>query len=164
LVAVCLLTTQAFADWQYTKWGSTLEELRAIPNQTILTTSPKEQKGLAFSFGTPMAKTTYKAMETTFDVNFLFENNKLNGVVLYMKDIETAARIGTALGDQYGKPEKDTADYDKLSDCYTTYRLWRDEQAGNVVSFRSWACVGPDAPSSFHVMYRPIISKANSGL
>ncbi len=165
--ALVFTAPHAFADWQYTKWGSNLTDLQATPGQNIVPTTPKEQKDHAYAFGTPLAKTTYKALNTTFDVHFLFSDNKLNGVVLYMKDVETAARVLAALGDQYGKPDKDTSNYDYQSNCQKDYRSWRGDASGNVISFSGWGCLDMgdgNAPSDYHIMYRPILETSKTGL
>lgn len=163
VTSCCCLAPEARADWQYTRWGMSLQELLGA-DQGIVKTTTAVQEDRAYGFGKPMASGHYEAMGTEFSVDFLFDSDKLSGVALYMDSSDAAARINAALGDQYGKPDESTSEFDPTTECQTDYRRWRDLQAGNVIAFRSWTCVGTNAPSDYHVIYRPILRAESTGL
>ncbi|WP_428429489.1 hypothetical protein [Pararhizobium sp.] len=154
----------AAADWQYTRWGAPQKEVMLTPGQNILATSPKEQEDLSYGYGQALAKTTYSAVNTKFSVSFLFREDQLSGVVMYMDDRATAAHVGALLGDQYGKADEDTSEYDNLTNCTTESRSWRDVKAGNVIAFRSWFCPQAGGPQNHYIMYRPIVGATETGL
>jgi hypothetical protein len=160
---VLLFCSSAHADWQYTRWGSRVDEVLSSAGQVVTKTTAQEQKDRAYPFGEPLAKTTYSAQGVEFPVDFLFSSNGLSGVVLHMNDGETAANIGGALAAQYGATETAEKSFDKATQCWTDYRVWRDAKAGNLVSFRSWSCTTPGV-HSYTVIYRPIPGASSSGL
>lgn len=164
LSASTLYSLPAVADWQYTKWGMSLSELSTLKDKHFYTTTTKEQNSGKFQFGVPLAKTIYMAMGTVFDVNFLFLDDRLTGVVLRMEDLSTAERVLSALDNQYAEPVRSLSKFDAATDCKTIDKSWRDTERQNVVSFYLFNCVNQSVRSSYRVLYRPILNKAMTGL
>ncbi|WP_043062132.1 hypothetical protein [Brucella anthropi] len=154
--------TPAKADWQYTKWGESLSSVLAKTDRSIAPTTASEQHDEGKTFGQALAKTTYEASGTTFDVRFFFTDERLSRVSLRMDNAKTAARIQTALGDQYGKPELESQIAASMS-CSRISQIWRDQDKGNIVEFSGFDC-GPGQENRYHVIYRPISDAGTTGL
>lgn len=160
LSLIVLTTGSSRADWQYTKWGESLSSILAKSAQEIEKTTEDEEHDEGKTFGLAQAKTTYKASDTTFKVLFLFENDRLNRVSLKIDNTRTAARILSALGDQYGKPERESTTSTK---CPSMERIWRDVNNGNVIEFSGFDC-GAGNHNDYRVIYRPILYADETGL
>lgn len=153
-------SSPALADWKYTQWGESLSSILAKQEQKIEPTTDKEEHSEGKIFGLAKAKTTYKASNTTFNVLFLFTNDKLSRVSLMIDNTKTAARLLSDLGDQYGAPEQMETRSDT---CLSKSKIWRDVPNGNIVEFSGFDC-GPGAASDYRIIYRPILIPENTGL
>ena len=157
---IMCVTSPSAADWQYTTWGESLSSVLAKSDQNVQPTTEDEEHEEGKTFGLAKAKTTYKASDTTFKVLFLFTNDRLNRVLLKIDNSRTASRILSALGDQYGKPERENSIPSK---CTSMTRIWRDVNSGNVIEFSGYDC-GLGNGSDFKIIYRPIIFADETGL
>lgn len=161
IIAV-LSMTPAKADWQYTKWGESLSSVLTKADYGVVPTTEGEQHDEGKTFGLALAKTTYNASGATFDVRFFFTEERLSRVSMRIDNAKTAARIQTALGDQYGKPEQENQIAASRS-CSRISQIWRDRDKGNIVEFSGFDC-GPGQENLYHVIYRPISDARATGL
>lgn len=142
--------TPAYADWQYTKWGMS-------PEQVIKATGGKAEANNDEGRNNPQAKallqTPYATERFDFLAVFMF-NRKSNRLQYVSLELTEPARCGEAieqLKDRYGSPLDDTGPG-------LVHRLtWRDTQQGNSVEATQ---IGD---RMCHVMYSELADK-KSGL
>jgi hypothetical protein len=100
---VLSLGSPAFADWQFTKWGMTQEEL--------LTVSPINVKNSRFDPECPSTaplSSNYeisKFLKFTACYGFDKENDSLDYVYLYLRNYEAREILYDALVAKYGNPQ-----------------------------------------------------------
>lgn len=160
LAAALFSCVQASADWRDTKWGMSLEELRAIRPDLELTTT-KERQGETISIvGEPLAKGTFSTPDDAFNVYFHFRNGGLAGVRLDAQKPQRAGVIFNDLKLTYGPPSGDVLDRKQFEGGCLGYRgSWRDQPNRNVILFVGFVC--PDSPNSrprtARIIYQPIL-------
>lgn len=127
----------ALANWQFTKWGMTPEQIiaasggraKSLPNPEIV--------------GSEMVMVTmpYTAGEFGFRAGFYFTGNRLSEVQLDLQN-GTMSAIRVSLEQKYGEPFKKD--------------VWHSEQ-DEIILF-------PIGETSGFVAYRPLANANNSGL
>jgi len=156
--------TAAHADWQYTHWGQSLDELLAMTYKGIRKATPEETYGgTILEYGQALAVGAYSTSEFTFPVNFLFAGSKLSGVVLSMDTISQAFAVRARLNDQYGDPTKSDKRYNDQTSCTDEDSAWVDKGSGNIITTHFWYCSSL-ASHTFTLMYRPILNAKDTGL
>jgi hypothetical protein len=167
LVALAILGFAASpvrADWQYTKWGMTKEEVIASSSGVAALTRPLAagekprsctagDRGFSDS-GIAGAEAPYEAGEFKFKACFFFDKGgKLNGVELGLdvgQDEKLAKPLYETLFGKYGAPEKDYAN------AVLRVADWRRE--GNRITY--WhSTLGVTL-----VFYRPLVTPEANGL
>jgi hypothetical protein len=153
LLALCFAST-AHADWQYTKWGMTVDEVvaasggKAVPNTDNVFNM--DDPNLATKLSTPYAVDTVE-----FAAHFLFDpQGKLGLVHLRPIDAQNCFRLKSELANKYGRPSNIT----DLGVVRNTY--WRDTESSNLVQFvevksRQGSCM---------LKYGPLKSTMSRGL
>ncbi|EJT05145.1 hypothetical protein RCCGE510_11819 [Rhizobium sp. CCGE 510] len=164
LLISAFTATCVYADWQDTRWGQSLEALRASERQLELVVGTAIEDRSIPAYGKPLLSGPYKAGAENFSADYLFHNKKLSAVVLYMSDYEQAVRVSAKLRAQYGRPELDDLDLGPPTYCTTEMRTWRDSERGNLITFRSRYCRNPAVKTSQYLLYTPIVSSTKSGL
>ena len=160
ILAVGLLScVQASADWQNTRWGMSLEEIRAIKPDLELTTPKERQDGNISIVGEPLAKGTHSTSDDTFKVYFHFRNRALAGVRLDAKEPQHAATIFNDLKLTYGPPTS-VVDHQNIGGCLGYLGSWRDQPNRNEILFVGFAC--PESPNTSsmeraRIIYQPIL-------
>lgn len=107
LFALALLSPPARADWQYTKWGMTLEEvLAAAGGRVYRLTEPKRDGEEVI-----MAEGVHVAGDLRFMAQFSFLDGKLNRVTLQYqtRDKQNCEDVSNALRARYGPPDQSEA-------------------------------------------------------
>jgi hypothetical protein len=147
IIAVLLIAQapEAHADWQYTRWGMTPQQVidasggQAVKNDNVSGDSTDDAQGLLRAY---YIMGTYK-----FVAVFLFDRSSgvLTMVQLKLKNLETEAGydLHAFLWGKYGAP----LDQLDLSDIAAT--TWRDERNYNHVA---WLRNG----DTFKVQYKPL--------
>ncbi|MDX8477911.1 hypothetical protein RFN28_05365 [Mesorhizobium sp. VK24D] len=154
VLAVFLPTTMARADWQFTRWGQSPDEVLKSSKIALSQTTPEEQAGHAIPLirGAALLNGIYAAPEFKAPVWLYFADDRLSGVYLEIADGETASLVGGRLSNQYGAPaEKNSS---TLGDCNFSTKTWNDAHRGNRVHFSWNVC-----ESGFHnfvLIYTPI--------
>lgn len=164
VASVCAFASMAHADWQYTHWGQSTEDVLAIAEKGIRKATPQETKDWSYeAYGKALAVGAYSTSEFKFPAYFIFRDNKLSGVALSIATKEQALAVKARLNDQYGSPKKADKSYDQLTACTTESSAWEDKDEGNVISIRYWYC---DSSNSqyYTLMYRPILKSKDTGL
>ena len=151
-VVAVILSVPARADWQYTKWGMSSEDLYALEQGKILKTSPSEETGQSNPYiGRAKLKTSYKAGEIAYTAYFLFNNDKLAAVSLNPEEPRQSQRVKSQLESTHGVPISTV----QLGHGITITK-WRDLTKGDMVWFLS---VG----ENYSIRYCPIISDTAGG-
>lgn len=98
------VTSSARADWQYTRWGMSPEEVIKASNGSARPTSTAEQAERKRGNREAMASAEYRAGEVPFRADFLFAGGKLVMVALHLLDHQRRNEVLNALSSRYGAP------------------------------------------------------------
>lgn len=137
---VTLVCGPAHADWQYTRWGMTPEQVvSASAGAARLVGDANSRANGRGAMG------SYSADGLLFEVRFQFKNNGLSTVSLAPARPDQNGAISSALMARYGRPiSKEPGPYvDKLR--------WRDESAGNLVEL-----IDIRISNSLAIVYTPL--------
>ena len=160
-LAALIPVTMARADWQFTRWGQSPDEVLKSSEIALNQSTPKDEAGHAIPLirGSALLNGIYTTPEFKAPVWLYFADNKLSGVYLEIADGETASLIGGRLSNQYGAPaEKNSG---SQGDCKYSAKTWNDAHRRNRVHFSWDVC-----DSGFHhfvLIYTPI-EQPDSGL
>ena len=151
--AVLLLvgySAEALADWQYTKWGMTLEEVIAASDGKARKfadagqdTDTERLKAIA----------PYSTGDFAFEAGFNFsrKDGRLRSVRLKLVEGD-GLRLYAALVNRYGKPVSES------KSSVMQHARWLDKANNNTVV---WFVIGADY---FTVQYSPLIGESEKGL
>lgn len=149
LLAGLAMTSTAWADWQYTKWGMTVSDVAAASGgkATPYTNEGKNAGGAIVKLQAP-----YVTESFAFQAFFLFgaPAGKLARVSLDLVDVTMCPKLYEPLFAKYGLPDQPYKEVE-------VYR-WRDEMNNNVVSLTFIA--------NMHcsLSYWPVLGPTNQGL
>jgi len=163
-LGLALVTARASADWQYTKWGMTPEEVVAASNGLATEVSPEEKgKGGGalndLENTEVLLKAPHEAGRYKFTASFCFDKvgHRLSAVQLIL-DKERLSPLGVellaSLGQKYGTPvtKKESLLLQRIE--------WRAENE-TVIYIRLGSA---DSPLGILVEYAPIKTKENEKL
>lgn len=150
-VFIGVLTGSAHADWQYSKWGMSPEEVTtASEGLAIKPVKPdKYDDGLVIH----LLSAPYETGRFKFESKFWFDNTNSNLVMvqLDLQDINKCGLLRRELSDIYGASEIG------LSKLVNDDK-WRDEDNGNIITLTSY-------DGAFCTLdYKPIVEPGKSGL
>lgn len=155
LFLVCLSATPTFAraDWQYTKWGMSREQLAAAAKAA----------GTNLSFSkTPSANgagiASYAAAGVEFSAHFDFEdgNGQLSKVKLLPSDMTKCKKIADLLLERYEQPA--TNEITTLGGLKVHSLTWNDRKERNAVKYVNFGEIG------CNIDYTPLRLGAKNGL
>jgi hypothetical protein len=160
-LALAMVTaTPAAADWQYTKWGMTPEQVTAESGGKAVETTAEEQKGNAHPAGVKSdvhLKAPFESGRFQFVAFFYFSapGGRLVGVHLNLKNAELGAELLASLRKKYGKPD---IDHNRdVTPALLNYRVvWR--AGSDLITYFGLP------PKMFSVRYDPLITTDNEGL
>ena len=114
IAGLCMANQAAFANWEYTRWGETSEEIQG------------SQRNLAReNFGGEVAlRGKFDNRHGAADVTLMFVNDKLDTVQLSQETQAQCNATSTEFAAKFGKGEQDDS---------TT--MWRDTPGGNLIKF-----------------------------
>ncbi len=121
----CMLLGSSYADWQYTRWGMSVDDVIvasggiAKPNSNVARESTKNLRTLL--------KAPYQTGKFKFNVAFMFDtwSKKLVRVNLVLLAPSLGSELGNALKSKYGPPILDSS----------RAANWRDEENGNNIAW-----------------------------
>lgn len=152
LAVICLFVcaNTAHADWQYTKWGTTREQVRASSADVIETGEPDNGPS---NFDIPL-HAPYSAAGLAFDVRFGFDckSNRLSMVLVTPEDRANCPQIESQMASKYGTAVDASTDG-------RTIKVWRDQSSGNRIEFTQ-----AYALPMCSIRYFPLAADANNGL
>ena len=146
-----LYSANVYADWQYTKWGMSPDEViiasegKATANDLV--------KNESIADYAELVKSNYTTGRLKFRVVFLFDKitNKLDVVRLELIEPLLVGRLFDALSSKYGEP------VDHIEIPSIKYTEWIDKFGNNNITlFQLFGGVS--------VLYEPIVSSEASGL
>jgi hypothetical protein len=160
-----LCTGLAHADWQYTKWGMSPEQLLAIGNGNIGKASPRESSPNVTEFqgkrGTTMAVNAdlvmisgFSAEGMTYNALYYFSATGLFLVALIPQSIDDGFKTSKLLDATYGTSDREERMglNENYSGCIAR-RRWRAPRDGNLVTFFNLC------GTRFGVRYEPLPTK-----
>jgi hypothetical protein len=111
LLLAISLTPPAHADWQYTNWGMTLEEVLAASSGVAVRLSEAETAAKAAPGSTRAAllKAPYASGKFQFTAYFRFDQRtgELASVELDLRQAELSSELLGALRQKYGEPRSE---------------------------------------------------------
>ena len=150
VLSCCGFSNAALADWQYTKWGMTVDEVIAASGGKAIefTDSRHDTDNERL-----MAIAPYVAGDFHFEARFNFDkkNNHLRGVTLHLK-AGNPHFLYAALVNRYGQPISDE------ESSVTRVARWLDRENNNNVV---WFMIGSDYTT---VEYRALIGESEEAL
>jgi hypothetical protein len=154
VIPVCLWPVTAFANWQYTKWGMSPEQVVSASHGIATVTSDQERRSNdpVGSTDTTLLSAPYQSGSYKFTAYFYFsKESRLSFVELHLVSGDSNSLIGS-LRNKYGNPTS--------------------EDNSSVLTSLSWD-VGPDliwvdkigdSPNGTSVGYKPRMDQDNKGL
>ena len=147
---VILRPLSAHGDWQYARWGMTVEEIVAA-SAGVARAYPKDLQKSYRGFDN-LAAAPYEAWGFSFMARFMFssDDGRLAGVDLDVASSQCADLEDTLRG-RYGAPESEQNTF--VHSVFT----WRDITEGNHISLlRLGSRLAPDFCS---LRYRPLLGR-----
>ncbi|TXN08920.1 hypothetical protein FV222_00165 [Methylobacterium sp. WL103] len=150
IVAVCLLTMPAQADWQYTRFGMTVGEVVAASGGVAKTNTDRSRDGREFE---SLLVAPYTGNGFTFTSVFRFDRKtkRLITVELELENTSRCSNLEKNLYQSYHEP----IETDKGIGVVTV--TWHDASKKNIVSLTALP------PSFCTVRYDPILVTEPSG-
>lgn len=149
------------ADWQFTKWGDSLDTVISYDAGKIRKAHPKEIEGKSIDMvGRAFATGPYNTKELQAQAYYLFTNTQLTGVDLSFSNSDDGLRALEILKSQYGKPN--TVVDRMTSGCKDIRYEWDDRQRSNLVRYRFYMCSSDNFYSA--ILYTPIMTAKETGL
>lgn len=138
------------ADWQYTKWGMTQEQVRAAGTSVKEGTDRSDRTTLDFALEAP-----YVAAGHEFRAAFGFDRQSgtLSAVVLHPTNDSECLTIRGDITSKYGDP------FSEDRNQVAATKIWKDAKERNRVEFTEIPMV-----NSCSITYKPIDVDANNGL
>lgn len=167
--AIILLafTLPAHADWQFTWWGMSPEDVIAAGKTKTarLSTAVGAKSWSIEGVGEALVSGKYATEQFRFTVHYLFRSKKLTAVKLTPEPVTEGVNVAAQLGLVYGRVTEQNEEWDPSRTCLRIHRAWRDEAGGNVVQFNDYHCIPQAGGLHFSsIMYEPIVTKGSSGL
>jgi hypothetical protein len=119
----------AHANWAYTKWNMTPEEVQAASSDLLELPTDIEQRLRGRGDLQLLLTGEHKMGRYTFDVDFLFVEHKLQRVVMNLRDIAQCDALAADVERDYPQSSIDR------SEGAMTSREYQDEAHSNVVGF-----------------------------
>ena len=123
------------ADWQYSRWGMTVEEVKDAVTKSGTTLKPYKSWSNSPPSPRYLVSTTYDSGDYQFDAYFFFKGDDqklLQTVELVLKDKQKCPALNATLESLYGAP-RDTAN-DSEKKMGLRYYEWLDKEKYNKVS------------------------------
>jgi hypothetical protein len=136
IVFYLLTTSPAVADWQYTKWGMSIDEVMRASGNALRAPTPKEKHDHTLSFADRSLKDlapdligNYNTDSFRFNAVFYFGGNQktLSRIELHLIDHSKLRPLLAALRSLYGEPLQSS------NDSTSSMMRWRDEKNSNEV-------------------------------
>ena len=107
LLVLLSLVSPAVADWQWSKWGMSVQEVIAASQNSAIATSPKEKIDNSTLYAISNLKMPYRANGMNFTAYFMFsgENEGLKCVSLKILDSDKISELQYEVNLIYGKPD-----------------------------------------------------------
>jgi hypothetical protein len=140
--------TPAFADWQYTRWGMSSDEVITASKGSLKRGDGQKS---AQNSDTRQATGSYVTGDLEFDANLWFGPDGLRTVSLSLRDDKKCQDIQRDLLGKYGTPvERSGGTVQRL--------MWADREANNRVALVTTGL------GYCQLSYEPLISGSSSGL
>ena len=129
LIAIMLWSIPAHADWQYTRWGMTANQVVEASKGRALEIPSDRQR---YRGGVTLLESSYSASGIDFRTIFTFDNSqKLHSIILEPKSFNDCGKIQTLVLSNYGP-----AIHQDRSGSMMHYQ-WVDREKSNFIRF-SW--------------------------
>lgn len=154
-VFVVMASIESRADWQYTRWGMTPDQVLAASKGQLRRCDPLACKGQTSDTEAAQLFGDYQSGKFTFTAFIFFDkrSSKLSHVNIQLKTPEKANELIGALRAKYGEPSS------RNVTAIMTLLVWRDQK--DQISIMIIGS-GPSAQAS--VYYQPRATDSNKGL
>ena len=154
-ISYIIFSNVVFADWQYTKWGMTVEEVIIASNGSAIKSADTGRDVIGAK---SLAIAQYFAGEFVFEANFLFDRKtqKLRYVMLSLEK-GNPNLLYEALVNRYGKPVETRAS----DDTNIKSARWLDRENNNNVN---WVMIAMTDEVHTNVRYSALIGESENAL
>ena len=159
------LASPAVADWQYTKWGDTLQQVLVHTDKGVRPTTDAERDFRSSpSSGDALATSAHKVADMEIATFFFFKGVNLSRVQMEIPTPDAGDEVLANLEAQYGapyffsetiKPSADTV-------CSTRKAKWHSREYANNILYTIMYC--GERIVYGRVIYTKILTPAESGL
>ena len=152
LATFLIMTAVAQADWQFAKWGMSLDQLIAAGKGTVVKTTPEEarKQEMGGGLGPAVAKSDYASNEIRFSVYYYMKQDKLAAVRLLPVSVSDGPRVAEQLSKTHGRPFENNQD--QIGACKYKKLKWRDNAGKNLVTYIQVDCADSNSAA---VQYEP---------
>lgn len=108
VVVAALAAAPSWADWEYTRWGMTPEQVAAASGGAVTVEPPEKRQVIAEVHRRSGANGTYSGDGLQLDLRFQFDSNT-DGLVCVFATVADAAqneRYRSRMFEKYGPPQK----------------------------------------------------------
>ncbi len=156
MLIIILSVNYARADWQYTRWGMTVEEVVSAPKGTLKRCVPSTCAGQETENDIAMLFGDYRSDGFLFTIFSLFDRTtgKLSSISLKLKDARQVYGLASALRAKYGAPAIADGTPGLLESW--TWRPGSDQI--------SLIAIGSHPPSDASLTYQPRVTPSNRRL
>jgi hypothetical protein len=147
-----IMTAAAQADWQFAKWGMSLDQLIAASKGNVVKTTPEEarKQEMGGGLGPAVAKSDYASNEINFSAYYYVTQGKLAAVRLLPVSVSDGPRVADQLRKTHGKPVENK---DQIGACGYKKLTWRDNAGKNLVTYIQVDCADSNSAA---VQYEPL--------
>lgn len=153
IVFVITIISSANADWQYTKWGMSVDQAQRASNGSLRSPNAKEQADKTIQRLAPGLVGIYSTPQYQFNCALYFGGRGLERVHLGANDYSQRAAIIASLRAIYGEPVETKRDSDQI-----IYK-WRDDRGNNFIQVSDIFFIG-----NLNIHYTPMRTGAEKGL
>jgi hypothetical protein len=153
LATFLVMTAVAQADWQFAKWGMSLDQLIAAGKGSVVKTTPEEgrKQEMGAGLGPAVAKSDYASNEIKSSAYYYMKQDKLAAVRLLPVSVSDGPRVAEQLRKTHGRPFEDRQD--QIGDCKYKAIKWRDNAGRNLVAYVQVDCADRNSAA---VQYEPL--------
>ena len=135
--------SESTVDWQATRWHMTMQQVAAITQNIMPTTTAERRDHTNPDVGIALLKSRYVDQEIHYTAFYWFHDNKLVAVAIKPAgDFRHWPKVNIGLEKIYGQPSEDKSKTSSNGGmhCVVTDRKWISEREGTVIKFLAQDC------------------------
>jgi hypothetical protein len=158
-LALAWLAGPALANWQFTRWGMSPDNVAGHSSDIRIATPNEKELYKAPAPGELLLISGYATANIPFVALYYFQDEKLTAVSLVPNDAKDVGKMQDTLRAEYGKPTSEiTTSFSP--GCVDWIKKWKMEWDGNLVTFDWVFCIsGKLDTKRLRILYQPTEGK-----